>query len=158
MPTITAQPFDQEMQQLLGEIVPSYHGRELSMKDSSELPEHIYIIEAEDAMVGFGVFWEFKSGKQLIHKAEQDYFSPDEKYLEKDFYIDVKNKQDFIFIEALDVFKDFERKGYAASFITWLKEKYPNKKMYVYSLEKTKNFWYKQGFEVVGSTVWMSYN
>ena len=37
----------------------------------------------------------------LIQKAEQDYFSADERYLEKDFYIDIKNKKDFIFIQAL---------------------------------------------------------
>ncbi|MGO4270857.1 GCN5 family acetyltransferase, partial [Paenibacillus sp. TAF58] len=101
---------------------------------------------------------EYTSAKPLIQKAEKEYFNDDEKYLEQDFYIDIKNKTDYVFIEALDVLKDFERKGYAAFFMDWLKLKYPNKKMYVYSLEKSRNFWYKQGFEVVGNTVWMMYN
>ncbi|MCR8635669.1 GCN5 family acetyltransferase [Paenibacillus radicis (ex Xue et al. 2023)] len=158
MPTITAKPFDQEMQAYLSEIKTSYHAAELSKKDVSELPEDIYIIEAEDNRVGYGVIWEYSSGKQLIHKAETDYFDNDDKYLEKDFYIDIKNKTDIVFIEALDVLKEFERKGYAKFFIDWLKVKYPNKKMYVYSIEKSRNFWYKQGFEVVGNTIWMSYN
>ena len=38
--------------------------------------------------------------------------------LEKDFYIEIKNKTDYVFIEALDVLKEFERKGYAAS--SWI--------------------------------------
>ncbi|MNI83394.1 hypothetical protein D3C73_1401910 [compost metagenome] len=54
--------------------------------------------------------------------------------------------------------KEFEGNGYAKFFMDWLKEKYPKKKMYVYSIENSKNFWYKQDFEVVGKTVWMSYN
>lgn len=158
MTTIIAKPFDQDMQTLLGELNSGYHAGELSRKDKSELPEEIYMIEAETNMVGYGVVWEYDNGKQLIHKAEKDYFSDDEKYLEKDFYIDIKNKTDFIFIEALDVLKEYEGKGYAAFFINWLKAKYPNKKMYVYTLDKSRNFWFKQGFEVVGNTVWMSYN
>lgn len=158
MPTIVAKPFDQDMQALLGEIATAYHAPELSKREKTEIPEQIHIIEAEDAMVGYGVVWEYENGKQLIKKAEKDYFSDDEKYLEKDFYIDIKNKKDFIFIEALDVLKEFESKGYAASFINWLKAKYPNKRMYVYSLEKSRNFWFKQDFEVLGSTVWMTYN
>ena len=80
------------------------------------------------------------------------------RHLEKDFYIEIKNKTDFVFIEALDVLKEFEGKGYASFFINWLKGKYPNKQMYVYTLDKSRNFWFKQGFEVVGNTVWMSYN
>ncbi|WP_419871482.1 GCN5 family acetyltransferase [Candidatus Pristimantibacillus sp. PTI5] len=158
MPTIAAKPFDADMQALLGEIATAYHAPELSKRDRSEIPEQIYMIEAEDAMVGYGVVWEYENGKQLIKKAEKDYFSDDEKYLEKDFYIDIKNKKDFIFIEALDVLKDFESKGYAAFFVNWLKAKYPNKRMYVYSLEKSRNFWFKQDFEVLGSTVWMTFN
>ncbi|NIK78020.1 GNAT superfamily N-acetyltransferase [Paenibacillus castaneae] len=158
MPAIIAKPLDQEMQTELSELTSGYHAGELSSKEKSELPEEIYIIEAEDTMVGYGVVWEYGNGKQLIQKAEKDYFSADEKYLETDFYIDIKNKKDFIFIEVLDVLKDFEGKGYGAFFINWLKAKYPNKKMYVYSLEKSKNFWYKQGFEVLGNTVWMTFN
>lgn len=158
MPAIIAKPLDQEMQTELSELTSGYHAGELSSKEKSELPEEIYVIEAEDTMVGYGVVWEYDSGKQLIQKAEKDYFSADEKYLETDFYIDIKNKKDFIFIEALDVLKDFEGKGYGAFFINWLKAKYPNKKIYVYSLEKSKNFWYKQGFEVLGNTVWMTFN
>ncbi|MEV5029586.1 GCN5 family acetyltransferase [Paenibacillus sp. LPE1-1-1.1] len=158
MPTIAAKPFDADMQALLGEIATAYHAPELSKRDRSEIPEQIYMIEAEDAMVGYGVVWEYENGKQLIKKAEKDYFSDDEKYLEKDFYIDIKNKKDFIFIEALDVLKEFESKGYAAFFVNWLKAKYPNKRMYVYSLEKSRNFWFKQDFEVLGSTVWMTFN
>ncbi|WP_424766969.1 GNAT family N-acetyltransferase [Paenibacillus sp. sgz302251] len=158
MPTINAKPFDQEMQTILSELMSSYHAGELSKKDISDIPEDIFIIEDENKMVGFGVIWEYDSGKQLIQKAEKDYFSDDEKYLEKDFYIDIKNKTDFIFIEALDVLKEFEGKGYAALFVNWLKAKYPNKKMYVYTLDKSRNFWFKQGFEVLGNTVWMTYN
>lgn len=158
MPTIAAKPFDADMQALLGEIATAYHAPELSKREKSEIPEQIHIIEAEDAMVGYGVVWEYENGKQLIKKAEKDYFSDDEKYLEKDFYIDIKNKKDFIFIEALDVLKEFESKGYAAFFVNWLKAKYPNKRMYVYSLEKSRNFWFKQDFEVLGSTVWMTFN
>ncbi|NOU94502.1 GCN5 family acetyltransferase [Paenibacillus sp. LMG 31456] len=158
MPTITAKPFDQEMQAQLSEIKSTYHAAELSKKDVSEIPDNIYIIEDDNTMVGYGVIWEYNSGKQLIHKAETDYFDIEDKYLEKDFYIDIKNKTDIVFIEALDVLKEFERKGYAKFFIDWLKVKYPNRKMYVYSIEKSKNFWYKQGFEVVGNTIWMSYN
>ncbi|MGG3506567.1 GNAT family N-acetyltransferase [Paenibacillus lautus] len=158
MPTIIAKPFDHEMQRCLSEITSAYHAGEMSTKELSELPEEIYIIEAEDEMVGYGVVWEYDNGKQLIQKAEQDYFSTDERYLEKDFYIDVKNKKDFIFIQALDVLKEFENKGYAASFVNWLKAKYPNKKMYVYTLDKSRNFWFKQNFEVLGSTAWMTFN
>jgi hypothetical protein len=158
MPAITAKPFDQEIQAQLSELKSGYHAGELSKREISELPEDIYLIEVENNIAGYGVIWEYNSGKQLIHKAEKDYFSDDEKYLEKDFYIDIKNKTDFIFIEALDVLKEFERKGYAAFFINWLKVKYPNKKMYVYTIDKSRNFWFKQGFEVVGSTIWMSYN
>ncbi|WP_169089792.1 GNAT family N-acetyltransferase [Paenibacillus sp. PL91] len=158
MLTIVAKPFDQDMQTLLGELQSGYHAGELSKKDSSELPEKIYMLEADQEMVGYGVIWEYENGKQLIQKAESDYFSDDEKYLEKDFYIDIKNKRDFLFIEALDVLKEFEGKGYAAFFMNWVKEKYPNKKMYVYSLDKSRNFWFKQGFEVLGSTAWMTYN
>jgi hypothetical protein len=158
MPTITAKPFDKAMQTTLSELQSGYHAGELSKKEISEIPEEIYIIEDEDHMVGYGVIWEYRSGKQLVHKAEQDYFSSDERYLEKDFYIDINNKKDIVFIEALDVLKDFERQGYAAFFIDWLKEKYPNKKMYVYTMDKSRNFWYKQDFEVVGDSLWMSYN
>jgi hypothetical protein len=158
MPTITAKPFDQEMQTILSELKTGYHAGELSKKEISEIPEHIYVIEVENNMVGYGVVWEYNTGKQLIHKAEKDYFSNDEKYLEKDFYIDIKNKTDIVFIEALDVLREFEGKGYANFFINWLKVKYPNKKMYVYTLDKSRNFWFKQGFEVVGTTIWMSYN
>ncbi|KRE41672.1 GNAT family N-acetyltransferase [Paenibacillus sp. Soil522] len=158
MPTIITKPFDQDMQTLLSELKSGYHAGELSKKEKSEIPEEIYVIEAENNMVGYGVVWEYDNGKQLIHKAEKDYFSSDEKYLEKDFYIDIKNKTDFVFIEALDVLKEYEGKGYAAFFMNWLKEKYPNKKMYVYTLDKSRNFWFKQGFEVVGNTIWMSYN
>jgi hypothetical protein len=158
MPAITAKPFDKEMQTMLSELKSGYHAGELSKKETSELPEDIYIIEVENNRVGYGVVWEYASGKQLIRKAEKDYFSRDEKYLEKDFYVDIQNKTDILFIEALDVLKEFEGKGYAAFFIDWLKVKYPNKKMYVYTLDKSRNFWFKQGFEVVGSTIWMSYN
>ncbi|MEC0238308.1 GCN5 family acetyltransferase [Paenibacillus dokdonensis] len=157
MPTIIAKPFDQEMQRLLSET-SAYHAGELSAKEPSELPEEIYIIDAEDTMVGYGVVWEYDNGKQLIQKAEQDYFSADERYLEKDFYIDIKNKKDFVFIEALDVLKEFESKGYAASLVNWLKVKYPGKRMYVYTLDKSRNFWFKQNFEVLGNTPWMTYN
>ncbi|MBW7474795.1 GNAT family N-acetyltransferase [Paenibacillus oenotherae] len=157
MPTIIAKPFDQDIQTQLGEIQSAYHAAELSKKDKSDIPEEIYIIEAEGAMVGYGVVWEYDNGKPLIHKAEKDYFHADEKYLEKDFYIAIKNETDFVFIEVLDVLKEHEGKGYAAYFINWLKAKYPNKKMYVYTLDKSRNFWYKQGFEVVGDTIWMSY-
>jgi GNAT superfamily N-acetyltransferase len=158
MPTITAKPFDQEMQTILSELKSGYHAGELSKKETSEIPEEIYLIEDENNMVGYGVVWEYDSGKQLIQKAEIDYFSNDERYLEKDFYIDIKNKTDIVFIEALDVLKEFEGKGYGSFFINWLKVKYPNKKMYVYTIDKSRNFWFKQGFEVVGSTIWMSYN
>lgn len=158
MPTIITKPFDQEMQSIFSEIKTSYHAWELSQKDLSELPTEIHIIEVEQEMAGYGVIWEYSSGKQLVQKAEQDYFSNDEKYLEKDFYIDIKNKTDIIFIEALDVLKDYEGNGYGAFFVNWLKEKHPDKKMYVYALEKSRNFWYKQNFETVGNTVWMSYN
>jgi hypothetical protein len=158
MLTISAKPFDQEMQTMLSELDSGYHAGELSKKEKSELPEHIYLIEENDNMVGYGVIWEYNSGRQLIQKAETDYFHDDERYLEKDFYLDIKNKTDFIFIEALDILKGFERKGYAAFFINWLKVKYPNKKMYVYTINKTRNFWFKQDFEVVGSTIWMSYH
>lgn len=158
MPTIITKPFDQEMQSIFSEITTSYHAWELSQKDLSELPKEIHIIEVEQEMAGYGVIWEYSSGKQLVQKAEQDYFNSDEKYLEKDFYIDIKNKADIIFIEALDVLKDYEGNGYGAFFVNWLKEKHPNKKMYVYALEKSRNFWYKQDFETVGNTVWMSYN
>jgi hypothetical protein len=158
MPAIHTKPFDQEMQNLLGELKSGYHAGELSKKDSSEIPKEIHLIEAGSNMVGYGVIWEYANGKQLIRKAEKDYFNDDEKYLEKDFYIDIKNKTDFIFIEALDVLKEYEGSGYAAFFINWLKAKYPNRTMYVYTLDKSRNFWFKQGFEVLGSTVWMTYN
>jgi hypothetical protein len=158
MPTIAAKPFNQEMQTILSELTSGYHAGELSRKELSELPEEIDIIEVDHSMVGYGVVWEYTSGKQLIHKAEKDYFNDDEKYLEKDFYIDVKNKKDIVFIEALDVLKEFEGKGYAKFFINWLKVKYPNKKLYVYTLDKTRNFWFKQDFEVLGNTMWMTYN
>ncbi|KQO17909.1 GNAT family N-acetyltransferase [Paenibacillus sp. Leaf72] len=158
MSSIIAKPFDKEMQNTLGEITTTYHASELSQKDQAELPENIYIIETDETMVGYGVIWEYASGKQLIEKAEKDYFSDDEKYLEKDFYIDIKNKKDFVFIEALDVLKEYEGKGHAASFINWLKAKYPKKRMYVYTLDKSRNFWYKQNFEVLGTTAWMTYN
>lgn len=81
----------------------------------------------------------------------------DEKYLERDFYLDIQNQRDYVFIEALDVLKEHEGKGYAAFFINWLKAKYPNKRLYVYTLDKSRNFWFKQDFEVLGSTVWMSF-
>ncbi|MGG4143468.1 GCN5 family acetyltransferase [Paenibacillus algorifonticola] len=158
MSSIIAKPFDKEMQNTLGEITTTYHASELSQKDQAELPENIYVIEADETMVGYGVIWEYASGKQLIEKAEKDYFSDDEKYLEKDFYIDIKNKKDFVFIEALDVLKEYEGKGHAASFISWLKAKYPKKRMYVYTLDKSRNFWFKQDFEVLGTTAWMTYN
>lgn len=158
MPAIIAKRFDPAMQVLLSELKSGYHAGELSKKEISEIPAKIHIIEAENDMVGYGVFWEYDTGKQLIKKAEKDYFSEDERYLEKDFYIDIKNKTDFIFIEALDVLEEFEGKGYAAFFMNWLKAKYPNKKMYVYTLDKSRNFWFKQGFEVLGNTVWMTYN
>lgn len=158
MTTITAKPFDQDMKTILSEINTSYHAAELSKKDSSALPEEIYLIEDEDHMVGYGVVWEYKSGRQLVHKAETDYFKDDEKYLEKDFYTDISGRRDIIFIEALDVLKEYEKKGYAKFFVNWLKAKYPNKKIYVYSLDKTRNFWFKQDFEVLGTTPWMTFN
>lgn len=158
MPTMITKSFDEEMQRCLSEITSAYHAGELSTVDLAELPEEICIIEVENEMVGYGVVWEYDNGKQLIQKAEQDYFNADERYLEKDFYIDVKNKKDFIFIQALDVLKEFENKGYAASFVNWLKAKYPNKKMYVYTLDKSRNFWFKQNFEILGSTAWMTFN
>ncbi|GGD78220.1 GNAT family N-acetyltransferase [Paenibacillus nasutitermitis] len=158
MPVIAAKPFNEDMQTLLSELKSGYHAGELSRKDQSELPEEIYIIEADSEIAGYGVVWEYNHGKQLIQKAEKDYFHEDERYLEKDFYTEFNNKTDLVFIEALDVLKDFEGKGYAAFFINWLKGKYPNKKICVYSLDKSRNFWFKQGFEAVGNTVWMSYN
>lgn len=158
MTKIVVKPFDQEIQSMMTEMLDTYHAGELSRKDPSELPKDIHIIEVDDEMVGYAVFWEYKKGNQLIHKAEKDYFNDDEKYLERDFYVDISDQTDFIFIEALDVMKDYEGNGYAAFFINWLKENYPKKKLYVYSLDKTRNFWYKQGFETIGSTVWMTYN
>ncbi|MEC0090252.1 GCN5 family acetyltransferase [Paenibacillus macquariensis] len=158
MPKITTKSFDQDMQTILAELTSGYHSGELSKKDISELPEELYIIEDDNSMVGYAAIWEYKSGKQLVHKAEQDYFSDEERYLQKDFYIDIKNKTDILFIEALDVLKDFEGNGYAAFFMDWLKVKYPNKKMYVYPITTSRNFWYKQQFEVVGDTIWMSFN
>jgi hypothetical protein len=158
MPSITAKPFDQEMQATLSEINSGYHAAELSRKEKSELPEEIYIIEEDNNLVGYGVIWEYKSGKKLIDKAEKDYFDKEDKYLERDFYIDIKNKTDIILIEVLDVLKPFQGKGYAAFFVNWLKEKYPNKKMYVYTIDKSRNFWFKQDFAVLGSTNWVSYN
>jgi GNAT superfamily N-acetyltransferase len=157
MPIITAKPFDQEMQTLLSEINNGYHAAELSKKEKSELPEEIYLIEEDNNLVGYGVIWEYNHGKKLIDKAEKDYFDKEDKYLEKDFYIDIKNKTDIILIEVLDVLKPFQGKGYAAFFMNWLKEKYPNKKMYVYTIDKSRNFWFKQDFEVLGSTNWVSY-
>ncbi|MBH5320464.1 GCN5 family acetyltransferase [Paenibacillus sp. GSMTC-2017] len=156
--TITAKPFNKEMQTILSELTSGYHAGELSEKDSSELPKDIYLIEDDQEMVGYAVIWEYQIGNQLIHKAEKDYFKVDEKYLERDFYMDIKDKRDYVFIEALDILKEHEGKGYAKFFINWLKVKYPNKRMYVYTLDKTRNFWFKQNFEVLGSTVWMSYN
>lgn len=158
MPTIITKPFDQEIQSLLSDITDAYHAGELSNKALTELPPHIHLIQVDDNLAGYAVIWEYSNGNQLIQKAERDYFSADEKYLEKDFYIDVKSNKDFIFIEALDILKDYEKQGHAAFFINWLKEKYPTKKMYVYTLDKTRNFWYKQQFEALGSTVWMTYN
>lgn len=158
MPTINTKPFDQDMLDILSEVKTSYHARELSTKEIAKLPEEIYVIEADDNMAGYGVVWTYENGKQLIQKAEQDYFSAEDRYLEKDFYIDLKNKKKIVFIEALDVLKEYERKGYAKFFVEYLKAKYPNQKMYVYSMDKSRNFWYKQGFEIVGSTLWMSYN
>lgn len=158
MPTITTKPLNQEMQTILGDLTSGYHSGELSKKNITELPEELYIIEDSNHMVGYAVIWEYKSGKQLVNKAEQDYFSDDERYLQKDFYIDIKNKTDIIFIEALDVLKDYEGKGYAAFFMDWLKMKYPNKKLYVYPITTSRNFWYKQDFQVVGDTLWMSFN
>jgi GNAT superfamily N-acetyltransferase len=157
MPIIIAKPFNEEMQAQLGELSSGYHAGELSKKEQAELPAEIYTIEADDEMVGYGVVWEYANEKALIHKAERDYFHIDEKYLERDFYIDIKNETNFIFIEALDVLKEHEGKGYAAFFMKWLKAKYPGKKMYVYSLDKSRNFWFKQDFEPVGDTVWMSF-
>ncbi|AOZ93673.1 GCN5 family acetyltransferase [Paenibacillus crassostreae] len=156
MPTITNKVFNQELQTVLSELTSGYHAGELSKKNASELPEELHVIEVGHQMVGYGVVWEYASGKQLVHKAEQDYFDDDERYLQKDFYIEMKNKKDIVFIEALDVLKEFEGSGYAAFFVDWLKEKYHNKQMYVYSLVNSRNFWYKQGFEVVGSTGWMT--
>jgi len=158
MPTIIAKPFDHEMQRCLSEVISAYHAGELSKKDLSELPQEIYVIQAKDTMVGYGVVWEYDNGNQLIQKAEQDYFSPDERYLEKDFYVDIKSKRDFIFIEALDVLREYESNGYGAALVNWIKAKYPNKRMYVYSLDKTRNFWFKQNFEALGSTPWMTFN
>lgn len=158
MTKITIKPFDEQMQLVLSDITDTYHAGELSSKPLAELPEHIHIIEVNDVMVGYAVIWEYAKGKQLINKAETDYFNVDEKYLHKEFYSEISNKSNFIFIEALDVMKDYEGKGYAAFFIKWLKENYPKKKMYVYTLEKTKNFWYKQDFDVIGTTEWMSFN
>jgi hypothetical protein len=158
MPIITAKPFNEEMQKMLSELTSGYHSGELSTKEKSKLPENIYLIEAENNIVGYGVIWEYNSGKKLIDKAEKDYFDKDERYQEKDFYEDIKNKKDILFIEVLDILKPFERKGYASFFINSLKEKYPKKKMYVYTLDKSRNFWFKQGFKVVGNTKWISYN
>jgi hypothetical protein len=158
MPTITARPLNRKMQTLLSELKSGYHAGELSTREIAAIPEDIYVIEDGNEMVGYGLVREYHSGKQLIQKAEKDYFSADERHLEKDFYIEIKNKTDFVFIEALDVLKEFEGKGYASFFINWLKGKYPNKQMVVYTLDKSRNFWFKQGFEVVGNTVWMSYN
>lgn len=158
MPTINTKPFDQEMLNILSEIRTTYHARELSEKKLSDLPKDIYIIEEDDNMAGYAVVWTYENGKQLIQKAEQDYFSADERYLEKDFYIELKNKKDFVFIQALDIMKEYERKGYAKFFVDSLKAKNTSRKMYVYSMDKSKDFWFKQGFEVVGSTMWMSYN
>lgn len=158
MPTITARLLDQDMQGILGELTSGYHAGELSKREIPAEPDPIYIIEDKDQMVGYGVVWEYESGKKLIHKAEQDYFNPDEKYLERDFYLDIMNKTDIVFIEALDVLKEHEGNGYAAFFIDWVKAKYPNKRIYVYTIDKSRNFWFKQDFEAVGSTIWMSYN
>jgi hypothetical protein len=158
MPTITAKPFDPDMQIILSELKSGYHAGELSEKEASKLPDEIYLIEDENNMVGYGVIWEYNSGKKLMDKAEKDYFDKDERYLEKDFYNDIRNKTDIVFIEVLDVLKQFERKGYATFFIKWLKVKYPKNKMYVYTLDKSRNFWFKMGFKVVGNTKWISYN
>ncbi|GKU76430.1 GCN5 family acetyltransferase [Paenibacillus sp. L3-i20] len=157
MPAITAKPFNEDMQKVLGELSSGYHSGELSQKDASELPENIYLIENDDMMVGYAVIWEYSNGNQLILKAEKDYFKSDEKYMQRDFIIDIKNRTDYIFIEALDILKEYEGKGNAAFFMKWLKAKYPNKRMYVYSIDKSQNFWFKQDFEVLGTTAWMTY-
>jgi hypothetical protein len=52
------------------------------------------------------------------------------------------NKTNIVFIEVLDVLKQFERNGYASFFINWLKVKYPRNKMYMYTLDKSRNFWF----------------
>ncbi|QGQ94226.1 GCN5 family acetyltransferase [Paenibacillus psychroresistens] len=158
MRSITAKPFDPDMQNLLSEIDNGYHAVELSKKDKSELPAEIYLIEEEAELVGYAVIWEYKNGKLLIDKAEKDYFDKEDKYLEKDFYIDIKNKTDIILIEVLDILRPFEGKGYAKFFMNYLKEKYPKKKMYVYTIHKSRNFWFKQDFAVLGTTNWVTFN
>ena len=158
MITITAKPFNAEIQARLAEIHDTYHANELSQKPLTDLPPHIHLIEVDGELAGYGVVWELSSPKELIQKAEKYYFSDDEKYLQKDFYIEIKNSKNYVFIEALDILKDFEGKGYAKYFVNWLKEHYPNKRMYVYSIDKSQNFWYKQDFEVLGKTAWMTFN
>ena len=64
-------------------------------------------------------------------KAEQDYFSADERYLEKDFILMSRIRRFYLY-PSLDVLKEFENKGYAASFVDWLKAKYPNKNVCLY--------------------------
>lgn len=156
MKKIVVKPFDVDVQAKLSEIT-AYHAGELSTKPLSELPPNIHFIEVNEEMAGYAVIWEFNKGKQLIHKAEQEYFSADEKYLHREFYMEIINAKPFVFIEALDILKDYEKKGYAAYFVKWLKETYPDKALYVYSLEKSQNFWYKQQFEPIGTTAWMRF-
>jgi len=158
MISIIQKPFNSEMQARLANIHDTYHANELSQKPLEDLPPYIHLIEVDGNLAGYGVVWELASPKELIQKAEQYYFREDEKYLQKDFYIEIKNSKNFIFIEALDILKDFEGKGYAKYFVNWLKEQYPNKRMYVYSIDKSQNFWFKQDFEVLGKTPWMTFN
>lgn len=158
MVTITTKPFNAEVQSQLANIHDTYHAHELSEKPLSDLPPQIHLIEVDGELAGYGVVWELTSPRELIQHAERYYFSDDEKYMQKDFYIEIKNSKNFIFIEALDILKDYEGKGYAKHFVNWLKEQYPNKRMYVYSIDKSQNFWYKQSFEVLGKTAWMTYN
>ncbi|MCL6457397.1 MAG: hypothetical protein K6T85_05265, partial [Gorillibacterium sp.] len=67
MPIITARPFDQEMQDRLGETLTGYHAGELSTKEKSKRPEEIYTIEAEDDMVRYAVIWEYDSGNTVSY-------------------------------------------------------------------------------------------
>lgn len=63
MPTITAKPFEKDIQTLLSELESGYHAGELSKKDRSELPENIFLIEDDDTLVGYAVIWEYQTGK-----------------------------------------------------------------------------------------------